>query len=84
MLEERMTFTNLSTKALLEEVTALLGTERRTVARLIAHLIEVDDRRAHLEVACSSLFDFCVRKLRLSEGEAFRRINAARLFDVFR
>jgi len=83
MVEERVMLTNLSTKALLEGVTALLGTERRTVARLIAHLIEVDDRRAHLEMACSSLFDFCVRKLGLSEGEAFRRINAARLVRRF-
>lgn len=29
------------------------------------------------------MFDYCLRKLRLSEGEAFRRINAARLSRRF-
>lgn len=83
MVEERMTLTNLSTPDLLARLTTLLGTERRTLASLLAYLIEIEDRRAHLEAACSSLFDFCVRKLGLSEGETFRRITAARLARRF-
>lgn len=78
-----MTLTHLSTKALLDGLAGLLGSERQTLARLIAHLVEVEDRRLHLELACSSLFDFCTRKLGLSEGEAYRRINAARLVRRF-
>lgn len=78
-----MTLTHLSTTALLHGLTALLRNERRTLARLLAHLIEVEERRVHLELACSSLTDFCVRKLGLSEHEAYRRINAARLARRF-
>lgn len=73
MVETGMNIANLSTKALLDGITELLGSERATLARLVAFLVEVEDRRAHLELACSSLFDFCTRKLGLSEGEAFRR-----------
>lgn len=83
MVEDRTTLTNVSTQALLDGLSTLLGTERRTVARFVAHLVEVEERRAHLEAACSSLFNYCVRKLQLSEGEAFRRINAARLVRRF-
>jgi 5-methylcytosine-specific restriction endonuclease McrA len=52
-------------------------------ARVVACLMEVEERRLHLEAACSSLFDYCVRRLRMSEGAAFRRINAARLAKRF-
>ncbi|MBX3189140.1 MAG: HNH endonuclease [Labilithrix sp.] len=52
---------------------------RRLVAKLIAYLIEIEERRLHLERACPSLFDFCRRRLGMSEGEAYRRITAARL-----
>jgi hypothetical protein len=47
------------------------------------HLVEVEDRRLHLKAACSSLFEFCLRRLHMSEGAAFRRINAARLVRRF-
>jgi hypothetical protein len=50
---------------------------------MILLLIEVDRGRVYLEAAFPSLFEFCVRKLRMSEGEAFRRINAARLVARF-
>src|SRR6476469_9994535 len=56
---------------------------RRLDARMIAHLVEVEERRLHLKAACSSMFDFCVRRLHMSEGAAFRRINAARLVRRF-
>jgi hypothetical protein len=68
----------------------LLESTRRTVARgreltaqLIAHLSEVEERRLHLHAACSSMFDYCVNRLGLSEDEACRRIDAARLARRF-
>ncbi|HTQ46172.1 MAG TPA: HNH endonuclease, partial [Polyangiaceae bacterium] len=49
----------------------------------LAHLVEVEERRLHLEAACPSMFQFCVRRLRMSEDEACRRIHAARLARRF-
>jgi hypothetical protein len=43
----------------------------------------VEERRLDLESACSSLFDFCVRRLAMSEDEACRRVAAARLTKRF-
>ena len=60
-----------------------LSTEKRCMANVIAFLGEVEERRLHLEAACSSMFAFCQQRLRLSDGEAFRRIRAARLVRKF-
>jgi hypothetical protein len=57
----------------------LLGAGARLEARIIAHLAEVDARRWHLRVGCSSLYDYCRRRLGLSDYEAFVRIAAARV-----
>ena len=73
----------LSDEALLSRLHACCGIARRVDVRLIVHLIEVEERRLHLKLACSSLFDFCRRRLNMSEGAAFRRINAARLAARF-
>src|SRR5262245_32134062 len=78
-----MNLSDLSNEALLAGLKETVGHERKLVARIVGYLIEVEHRRIHLEEACSSLFDFCVRKLGMSEGEAFRRINAARLASRF-
>src|SRR5215471_16332030 len=50
---------------------------------MLAHLVEVEERRLHLEAACPSMFQFCVRRLGMSEDEACRRIHAARLARRF-
>jgi hypothetical protein len=57
--------------------------DQRVTARLVAHLAEVDERRLHLKAACSSLFDYCVTRLGLSEDAACRRIEVARLARRF-
>jgi hypothetical protein len=78
-----MTLTDLSDDALVTSLHALCLDARRLDARVILYLVEVEDRRLHLLAACSSLFNFCVRRLQMSEGAAFRRINAARLVRRF-
>ena len=57
----------------------LLTAGFRTEARIIAHLAEVERRKLHLSEGSESLFDYCVRKLHLSNSEAFHRITAARI-----
>lgn len=78
-----MTFEHLSDEQLVASLQKLCVDARRLDAHAVAHLVEVEERRLHLKAACSSLFDFCVRRLGMSEGAAFRRINAARLARRF-
>ncbi len=79
-MNERIALTD---DELLQRITALLASERAGLARLIQYLAEVEERRLHLAAAYSSMFDFCTRRLGLSEGEAFRRLTAARLARRF-
>src|SRR5581483_8333696 len=74
---------DLSDAQLLESLNSLCGQGRAVLARLLAQLVEVEERRLHLEAACPSMFQFCVRRLRMSEDEACRRIHAARLAQRF-
>jgi hypothetical protein len=43
----------------------------------------VEERRLYLEMAYPSMFEYCLRRLGLSEGAAFRRLTAARLVQRF-
>jgi hypothetical protein len=78
-----MKVAHLSDAQLLESLRSLCGQGRAVLARLLAHLVEVEERRLHLEAASPSMFQFCVRRLGMSEDEACRRIHAARLARRF-
>src|SRR5712691_1668752 len=69
---------HLSDADLVAEVKSLAGREREASAHLIAHLAELDARRLYLGAGFSSLFTYCREVLRLSEAEAYNRIEAAR------
>ena len=70
-------------RELQHELTRLLASSSRTEARIIAHLVAVEERRLHLEAGNRSMFDYCCRRLGLSESEAFHRLTAARLARRF-
>jgi hypothetical protein len=70
-------------EALLSDVRGLIGSQRELTARLVVYLAEIEHRRLHLLAGFSSMFEFCVKELHLSEGEAFRRLAAARLGRQF-
>jgi hypothetical protein len=70
-------------EALLLDVRGLIGSQRELTARLIVYLAEIEHRRLHLFAGFSSMFEFCVKELCLSEGEAFRRLTVARLGRKF-
>ena len=78
-----MQHTALSDEELVSRVASLCLEGRRLVARLIAYLIEVEDRALDKTSACSSMWEFCTERLKMSEGEASRRLNAARLVRRF-
>jgi hypothetical protein len=73
----------LTDNQLLSTLTEMVVSERKLVVQTVLYLIEVEDRRLHLKLAYSSVFDFCRRRLGFSEGEAFRRMTAARLVRRF-
>jgi hypothetical protein len=75
--------TALSDHDLLAAVVCLAGRERGTTAELVAHLAELDARRLYLGAGFSSLFAYCTGVLRLSEHEAYNRIEAARAVRRF-
>ena len=70
---------SLSDDELLHRVSDLLAQSRRVEWVLVAHIAEVDARRLYAREASPSMFQYCIDVLNLSEGEAYRRIAAARL-----
>lgn len=64
--------------ALLAETKRVAEAERRSMADLLALLIEVERRELHLALGHSSLFVYCTRALHFSEQAAYTRITAAR------
>ena len=69
---------DLSDDQLLDRLAALIAKSRRVEEALVAHLGEVDRRRLYLGQACSSMFSYCTKVLKLSESEAYLRIAVAR------
>lgn len=67
----------LSDAALFASLARLARQERRNMPRFLARLAELDKRRATTDQGCS-LFDYCHKTLRWSEGETARRIHVAR------
>jgi len=79
------TAAKLSDDALLARLEALAGRARECTAELIAHLSELQTRKANRGEGPGSLFEYCTQVLRLSEAASFNRIaaaSAARKFPV--
>jgi hypothetical protein len=68
----------LSDADLVDRLQSLAAREREATAELVAHLAELDTRDIHLRAGYPSLFAYCREVLRLSEHEAYNRIEAAR------
>jgi 5-methylcytosine-specific restriction endonuclease McrA len=57
--------------------------ERFATADFVACLAEFESRRLHLELGFTSIYAYCAEKLHLTEGAAYRRIEAARTAHRF-
>ena len=69
----------ISDENLWEVTKGILVEERRLTSSLLDHLREIDRRKLHLKKGYSSLFEFATKELKLSEAEAYRRIQAMRI-----
>ena len=67
----------LSIEELSRAAEKLVSLQRRNDAALIAHLVELTRRKGHLELGYKSLFDYCVKFLRLGESSAWKRTQVA-------
>jgi 5-methylcytosine-specific restriction endonuclease McrA len=57
----------------------LVKADRALGAKLLVHLGEVDERGLYREHGYSSMIEYCLTALRMSEAESYLRIHAARL-----
>lgn len=78
-----MKLDHLSNDELLARLQGLVVRGHVALARLLAYLGEVEERRLDLAAAYSSLWAFCVHRLGMSDDEACRRIGASRLVRKF-
>jgi hypothetical protein len=74
---------SLSNDELVASLQRLVHDEHRLVADLIEHLLEVEERRVHLEMAFPSMYAYCRDGLGWSEGQTHRKLTAARLVKRF-
>src|SRR5215470_6672248 len=73
----------LSTEELDQEAQKCVLSEQWSVACVIAHLAEISRREAHLRLGFTSLFDYGVRRLGLSEGSVYLRLQVANVARRF-
>ena len=71
-------YEQLSDEDLERRLEGLVGQERAGLAEFLSALIEIERRKLALGRAYGSTFEYCRSKLRLSEDEAYKRIQAAR------
>ena len=69
----------LKDQELLKATADLVQRERNVLTLVLHHLREVERRKLFSDLGYSSLFEYCVRELKYSEGQAGRRIQAMRL-----
>jgi len=74
---------NVGNSELLNGLSELVQESNVLTGRMLAHLVELEQRMLHLELGYSSLFSYCVEALRMSEGTAGRRVTAARVCRRF-
>ena len=74
---------SLSTEELDRSVEKLVRAEKRNLALVIAHIAEMSRRKGQLERGYKSLFEYCTRRLHLSEGSVALRIQVANVSRRF-
>ena len=74
---------NVGNSELLTGLSELVQESNVLTGRMLAHLVELEQRMLHLELGYPSLFSYCVEALRMSEPTAGRRVTAARVCRRF-
>ena len=69
----------LSDKVLIDQTDFLVEHERGITILVLRHLREVEIRRLFADLEYSSMFEYCLKRLKYSEAEALPRLRSARL-----
>jgi hypothetical protein len=73
------TLSSLSDAELVARLPRLVQAERRALADVIEHLVEVERRRLYLRHSLASLYGYCRERLGYSEDAALKRHRVAKL-----
>lgn len=76
-----MNLKHIPNNILLQDTSNLVKREREITSHVLWHLREIDRRKLYSDLKCTSLFDYCVKKLKYSEGQASRRVKACRMLQ---
>jgi hypothetical protein len=71
-------FEGLSDRELVAALDVAAAGERATLVATLKFLSEVERRGVHRDMGYRTIFDYCVLRLKMSEGAAMRRIYSAR------
>src|SRR6478736_3831698 len=74
---------SLADDQLLDGLASIVARRNQITAEFLAYLAELDERQLFLDLGYSSLFEYCVEKLKLCESTAGRHIAAARVCRNF-
>ncbi|WP_374077949.1 HNH endonuclease [Bdellovibrio bacteriovorus] len=69
----------LSDQDLLRQTEMLVQKERATTLEVLQSLREIEIRRLFVDLGFSSMYEMCIKYYKYSEGQAQRRLSAARL-----
>jgi len=69
---------SLSDAALVTGLDEVLRRDRATTVELLVYLGEVDARKLYLPAGYSSMYSYCVRRLKMSQQTSYKRIRVAR------
>ncbi len=78
-----MDLRRLKDQELLSQTKKLVQSEREILTQMLHHLKEVERRKLFSELGYQSLFEYAVKELGYSEGQAGRRLQAMRLIKEF-
>jgi len=69
----------LTNAELVQKLNLLVKEERKLSMEILRSLREVETRRLYAEMGYGSIYEFCIKELKYSEGAAHRRISSMRL-----
>jgi len=70
---------HFSNQALLLDLDQRVAHDRKSFAVILTRIAEIDERRLYLAEGYSCMKAFCMERMRLTEGAAYKRLTTARL-----
>jgi len=71
---------SLCDEGLLAQTDYLVAEERQNTILILRHLREIEIRRLFIDLGFSSMYEYCIKHIKYSEGQTQRRLSSARLF----